>query len=72
MGGSTFVIGDGIPASWCSQPMKVQGVVTKAGRVDWSWDGKAMQVKIRGKRSPVRLGPNFPKNAAVQVEYGKE
>jgi hypothetical protein len=71
-GDSTVVIGSGIPASWCTQPMKVQGVVTNVGRVDWTWDGKAMQVKIRGRRSPVRLGRGFPKNAAVQVEYAKE
>jgi hypothetical protein len=64
----SVVIGAGIPASWCSRPMKVLGVLTKLGRVDWTWDGHAMQVKIQGRRAPVRLGPGFPIGAPVRVE----
>jgi hypothetical protein len=48
--------------------MKVLGVPTKLGRVDWTWDGHAMQVKIQGGRAPVRLGPGFPAGAPVRVE----
>ena len=67
-----IVIGAGVPAEWCAQPMHVQGVVTKIGPVDWKWDGKSMQVKVQGKRSPVRLGPGFPKSASIHVEYATE
>lgn len=70
-GDPAIVIGGGIPAEWCTKPMKVQGVVTKVGGVDWTWDGKGMQVKVRGRHCPVRLGPGFPKNALVKVEYAK-
>ena len=40
--------------------MKTHGMLTKLGRVDWTWDGKSMLVKIQGKRAPVRLGSGFP------------
>jgi hypothetical protein len=47
--------------------MKTDGMLTKLGRVDWNWDGKAMLVKIEGKRVPVRLGSGFPAGARVSV-----
>ncbi|MGD0730993.1 MAG: hypothetical protein ABR956_06995 [Terracidiphilus sp.] len=65
--GPAIVIGAGIPASWTSHPMKTSGMLTKLGRVDWNWDGKAMQVRIQGKRVPVRLGSGFPSGAKVSV-----
>jgi len=67
-----IVIGGGIPASWCSRPMKVRGVMTKFGIVDWTWDGKAVHADVRGERLPVRLGSGFPKNASVRVEYAQD
>ena len=65
--GPAIVVGAGIPSAWCAHPMKVGGVVTKAGKIDWNWDGQAMHVLIHGKRAPVRLGPGFPAGAAVHV-----
>jgi hypothetical protein len=65
--GEALVVGAGIPASWCSLPMKTQGMLTKLGRVEWTWDGKAMQVRIQGRRVPVRLGSGFPAGAKVSV-----
>jgi hypothetical protein len=62
-----IVVGAGIPASWTLKPMKVHGMLTKLGRVDWTWDGKAMLVNIQGKRVPVRLGSSFPSGAKVTV-----
>jgi hypothetical protein len=67
LGGPAIVVGAGIPAAWSSRPMKTRGMLTKLGRVDWSWDGKAMLVKIEGKRVPVRLGSGFPAGARVRV-----
>jgi hypothetical protein len=66
-GGAAIVVGAGIPASWTSRPMRVNGMLTKLGRVDWTWDGKAMLVKVQGKRLPVRLGSGFPAGARVSV-----
>jgi hypothetical protein len=68
----SIVVGAGIPASWCSHPMKVDGVLTKLGRVDWTWDGKAMQVRIQGGHIPVRLGANFPVGAKINVVWVPE
>jgi hypothetical protein len=62
-----IVIGAGIPAEWCSKPMKVHGAWTKAGLIDWDWDGRKMSVKVRGNRCPVRLGPGFPTGAGLEV-----
>jgi hypothetical protein len=45
-GGPVIVVGAGVPASWSSHPMKTHGMLTKLGRVDWTWDGKTMLVKI--------------------------
>jgi len=64
----SLVVGGGIPAEWCGRPMKVHGMLTKLGSVDWDWDGHAMLVRIRGQRCPVRLGPGFPKDARMTVE----
>jgi len=63
-----LVVGAGIPAAWSSKPMRVHGILTDIGRVDWTWDGKAMVVDIRGKRVPVRLGSGFPAGAKVIVQ----
>ena len=70
--GPAIVVGAGIPASWCSRPMRTHGMLTKLGRVDWTWDGKAMQVKIQGRRVPVRLGSGFPAGAKVSVLWAQE
>jgi len=35
----SLVIGGGVPAEWCTHPMKVHGMLTKIGTVDWDWDG---------------------------------
>ena len=67
-GEPVVVVGAGIPGSWSSRPMKTHGMLTKIGRVDWTWDGKSMLVKIQGKRVPVRLGSGFPSGAKVSVQ----
>jgi len=65
--GPVIVVGAGIPTSWTSRPLKTTGMLTKLGRVDWKWDGKAMLVKIKGKPVPVRLGSGFPAGAKVSL-----
>ena len=65
----TLVIGAGIPVQWLDQPMKVNGLSTLGVQVNWIWDGKKMQVQVRGSRIKVRLGSAFPANTPLQVEY---
>ena len=68
-GTPTVVIGAGIPAAWLNKSMKVQHVSTRLAQVGWNWDGRQMHVTIRGCRCKVRLGPAFPSNTALRVEY---
>lgn len=50
--------------------MNVQGLSVPQGRLDWSWDGgREMRVKLTGTRRGVRLGPSFPADAKLLVEY---
>jgi hypothetical protein len=67
----SLVVGGGIPPEWCDQPMHVHGMLTKIGPVSWDWDGHAMRVGVSGERCPVRLGPGFPKDARVTVEFSQ-
>ena len=61
-----LVVGGGIPAAWISKPMRIAGLPTSAGVVDWTWkDGKAC-VTIHGNPIKVRLGAAF--GSAVKLE----
>lgn len=64
-----LIIGAGIPADWMARPLSVQGVSTRVGMVNWTWQAGRMRVTIRGLRCPVRLGRNFGPNAAISVDY---
>jgi hypothetical protein len=65
----TLVIGTGIQPSWLDQPMRVRGLSTRLGQVDWTWDGRQMKVKIRGSRPHVRLGPAWASSTPVRIDY---
>ena len=67
----TLVIGAGIPAEWLSRPMQAQGISTRLGTVDWTWDGHAMRITVRGTRCAVRLGPAFPAKTPTKVNFVK-
>ena len=68
--GAAVIIGAGIPPEWSRQPMTVQGLSVPQGRLDWRWDGgREMRVKLTGARRAVRLGPPFPADATLLVEY---
>ncbi|MGA7933340.1 MAG: hypothetical protein WCA35_07320 [Kovacikia sp.] len=64
----TLVIGAGIPPSWLSHPMKIKNIPLENSSVDWSWDGKQMNVLIRKGNFKVLLGPAFPPNTPLKVE----
>jgi hypothetical protein len=65
----TLVIGAGIPKVWLDKPMEVRGLPMPNATLDWSWDGKQIQVKLRGQKLNVRLGAAFPPNTPLKVEY---
>jgi hypothetical protein len=68
-GEPTIVVGSGIPVAWLGSPMSVQRVLTGSGEVDWNWDQRQMRVTIRGCKCKVRLGPAFPSDTPLHVEY---
>ncbi len=68
-GEPTLVIGAGIPAAWLAQPMRVQGLSTRLGTVDWRWDNGQMDVTVHGLRCRVRLGPSFEPGTPVAARF---
>lgn len=62
-----LVVGAGIPTQWIEKPLRVRGLATRAGLVEWAWANGVMKVNILGKRIPVRLGANFPPNAMIRL-----
>jgi hypothetical protein len=61
-----LVIGGGVPKAWVGKPLRVAGLPTSVGLVDWSWRDGKMQVAVRGCRPKMRVGPAF--GATVPVE----
>jgi hypothetical protein len=68
-GAATLVIGAGIPPGWCTHSMSVRGLPTRLGKIDWVWKDGQMKVTVHGPRCVVRLGPSFPSNTPLKVEY---
>ena len=65
----TVVIGAGIPTQWFKQPMEVKGLSMPNGQIDWQWNNRQVNVKIRGSKVDVKLGANFPPNTPIKIEY---
>jgi len=63
-----LVIGAGIPKDWLSKPMSVKGQLIENNLVDWTWDGKQMNVQIKGETMAVKLGSAFPVETQLKVE----
>jgi hypothetical protein len=61
-----LVIGGGVPKAWVGKPLRVAGLPTSAGLVDWSWREGKMHVTVHGRRPKLRLGAAF--GAAEPVE----
>ena len=63
----SLVIGAGIPAAWLTQPMRVRGISTRLGTVDWRWQDGRMGVELHGRPCRVRLGPTFDSGTPLHV-----
>ncbi len=63
----SVVIGAGIPKEWLSSSLEVKGLSLPHRTVDWSWDGKQLQVTIHGAAAQIRLGPAFAPGTPVNV-----
>jgi hypothetical protein len=63
-----WVIGAGVPTAWLGKPFSVANVGTARGRVDYTWDGKTLSVRIDGPRGKVQAGSAFPAGS-LQVEF---
>ncbi len=68
LAGAALVLGAGVLPEWLAQPLRVRGLSTRLGRVDWRWDGREVRVTTHGFHAPVRLGPAFPPATRVRVE----
>ena len=62
-----LVIGEGVPRSWIGKPLRVGGLPTSLGVVDWSWNDGKMQVTIHGPRPKVRVGQAFGTGVPFEV-----
>jgi len=63
----TLVIGAGIPKTWLNQPISVKGLQVNGDSVNWAWDGKQINVEMKGKKMNVQLGSAFPANTTVNL-----
>lgn len=66
-----WVLGAGVPPSWLDSPLDVKRVGATRGRVDWSWDPTTKRVKatILGDTAEVVLGPSFPEDAQLELNF---
>jgi len=64
---TTLVLGAGIPKEWFKQPLSVKGLTVGDKQIDWSWDGKRVQVQTDSQNIDVKLGTAFPANTGVDV-----
>jgi hypothetical protein len=62
-----LLIGAGVPASWIQHRLRVEGVLTSVGRVDWEWRRGRLTVRHRGPAADVVPGPAFPKDLELRL-----
>ncbi|MGZ8224293.1 MAG: hypothetical protein ACXW0H_04450, partial [Methylobacter sp.] len=49
--------------------MRVSGLITAAGRIDWEWSGDTVAVHVEGNPVKVRLGPQFPAHTRLKTTF---
>jgi hypothetical protein len=65
---STLIIGAAIPKDWLSKSISVKGQLIDGNLIDWTWDGKQMNVQIKGEALKVKLGSAFPNGTSLKLE----
>jgi hypothetical protein len=64
----TLVIGSGIPKAWLNKPFSVKGQLIEGNLVDWAWDGKQMNLQVKGETLGFKLASVFPNGTQLKVE----
>jgi hypothetical protein len=62
-----LLIGQGIPDDWLEEPLRVDGIMTRLGRVDWQWANGRLTVRARGFQPTVQPGSAFPSDLDLRV-----
>jgi len=62
-----LVIGEGMKKEWLASPLKVEGIHVHGNEVSWQWDGKKLEVWIKGEKIPVRAGTPFGPKTRIKV-----
>jgi len=68
--GPALVLGAGVPASWLTDSLGVQGLRVVGRTVDWSWDGRRVRARVNGAPIELRLGPSFPPGTPLDLVSG--
>jgi hypothetical protein len=66
--GPVLVVGAGLSKDWLKKPMRVKGLRTRLGEVDWEWNKERMTVWLRGGKCDVKLGPAFGPETPLKVK----
>jgi hypothetical protein len=69
-GETHIVIGGGFPPDMLKDPISVNGLQMRNGRLDWDWNGERVLVKWHGRGSPdFVLGKGFPADTDFEVMF---
>lgn len=66
-----LVIGAGIPGAWLHEDMRVVGLSTPFGKLDWMWAGGRLAATIHGAPTDIglRLGTAFPSHSSPELRF---
>ncbi|MGH8613132.1 MAG: hypothetical protein ACREYF_14225 [Gammaproteobacteria bacterium] len=66
-----LVIGAGIPREWLGEDMRVAGLSTPFGTLDWIWTGERLVATIHGALADIdlRLGAAFPSDSQLELRF---
>jgi hypothetical protein len=69
-GETHIVIGSGFAPDMLKEPISVNGLEMRNGRLDWNWNGEKASVKWHGRGSPhFVLGKGFPADTDFEVVF---
>jgi hypothetical protein len=61
-------VGLGIPSWWLEGSLRVEGMSTSLGIMDWEWSKGRLTVRLPRQAVQVKPGPGFPANAVLRVK----